>query len=191
MPRFDPDTYDAHDDSSVITLDEAARYPHHLVLRVNPGQCLCGCGETPKGSKSLFAMGHDARLKGKLIRAHLTGTPVTVITSREAQTKDAVEAASEIGWDAYLREAEARQGMRLSDRVDAANKGVFTRAMATRESEDEGTLAPGDRRLIRVGRWDYTGQVLAVYEADGEVEYEYVTKSGETKIVRKPMEEEA
>jgi hypothetical protein len=29
--------------------------------------CLCGCGGTPKGKKSLFLMGHDARLRSELV----------------------------------------------------------------------------------------------------------------------------
>ena len=31
--------------------------------------CRCGCGETPKGKKARFIPGHDARLRGILLRA--------------------------------------------------------------------------------------------------------------------------
>ncbi|MDP9438519.1 MAG: hypothetical protein M3P49_07225 [Actinomycetota bacterium] len=31
-------------------------------------RCLCGCGQTPKGQKSRFLMGHDARLHGEIKR---------------------------------------------------------------------------------------------------------------------------
>ena len=41
------------------------------------GTCRCGCGEAvPWGS--LYRPGHDARLKGKLLRAHLAGVKVNV-----------------------------------------------------------------------------------------------------------------
>ncbi len=31
--------------------------------------CMCGCGATPAGRRSRFMPGHDARLRGTLIRA--------------------------------------------------------------------------------------------------------------------------
>lgn len=43
-----------------------------MITTTNPiKSCLCGCGSVTKGGK--FAPGHDARLKGRLIRAHRSG----------------------------------------------------------------------------------------------------------------------
>ena len=35
---------------------------------VERASCLCGCGQTPKGKKSRFLMGHDSRLHSELKR---------------------------------------------------------------------------------------------------------------------------
>jgi hypothetical protein len=35
--------------------------------------------------------------------------------------------------------------------------------------------------LIKVGRWDYTGNVVAIWDDGAKIEYEYVTKGGAIK----------
>jgi hypothetical protein len=47
----------------------------HLVIRVGPGFCACGCLERVTEGRA-FRPGHDARLKGQLGRAGRTLTPV-------------------------------------------------------------------------------------------------------------------
>lgn len=165
-----------------------------VILAINDGDCPCGCETQPKGKKSVFAMGHDARLKGKLIRAHLNGVPIHAVHFTDSgykrdATQSAMEVAEDLGWAHVLQAAWDRQNDDMAERVAKAERGVLARAMATRDAEREGKLSEGDRRLIRVGRWEYTGTVVAIYESDGEVEYEYVTKGGETRTVRQPAED--
>lgn len=153
--------------------------------------CPCGCRQIVTG-RSRFRMGHDMTLKGKLIRAHLTDTPVMVLRgSDDGFQEDGPIPAAEVAkdystdkldWVEMLAEAERRQGADLRARIDRANREVLARAMHSNPRI-------GDRRLLRVGRWDYTGQVVAIYSlGDGttDVEIEYVTKKGECKTVRRP-----
>lgn len=129
--------------------------------------CPCGCGKMPAGKKSTFAMGHDARLRGMLQRAHLTDTLVVeVLAGEDAEPTPvtAKEVAERHGWMEALEQAElAREGK---------NRQVLNKAM-------------GSDRLIKVGRWEYTGQVVAIYQnGDEHYEIEYVTKTGDVRRTR-------
>lgn len=166
MPRFNPDRWKPTDESSpgCITLD-----PHSVVLRVNirdeDGRmgCPCGCGEFPLGTKAIFCMGHDARLRGKLIRAHLMGVRVRYYAGGVlGDPTDAEVLASQYAWKAYLDEAVMRR--------EGRNREVLKRAL-------------GSERLVKVGRWEFTGQVVAVYRMNDEDRYrvEYVNKAGDIK----------
>lgn len=177
MPRFEIEKYNPAKDSSLEYLAEAM-LEGKVVLAVPEGGCPCGCGEKPKSRGRTFAMGHDARYRGKLIRAHLTGTPVRVVGYDGTGEVAARELAAEHGWEIYLLEAEARRAQ--------ANERVARRARAHKEKEQNGLV--GKKRLVRVGRWEYTGQVVAVYDDGKQVEVQYVTRLGETKRVRVPQE---
>lgn len=191
MPRFNQKRWSPAKDSSpgCATLDR-----HRVVLLIPPAEevgevddgksgftrpaCPCGCGEYPKGKTAVFAMGHDAKLRGKLIRAHLTGTEILHVsdvsgrgvTGGEPTPVSAMFVAEGHGWEEYLLEAERRR--------DDRNREVLQRTI-------------GSKRLISVGRWEYTGQVMAVYstEKGDELEVEYVTKSGEIKKRKVPADE--
>jgi len=164
MARFNQKKYDPRRDSS----PGHKRTKDKLILEVQEGQCACGCTDKPAGAKSKFKMGHDARLRGKLIRAHLTGTPVVMIESeaRPSPVFTALEVAQRHGWQQYLKDADTRR--------DGKNRQVLNKAM-------------GSKRLVKVGRWEYTGQVVAIYEIPGngeEYDVEYVTKMGDVKKTR-------
>lgn len=148
--------------------------------------CACGCLAPVENRKTKFKMGHDQRLKGILIRAHLTRTPVTVMygsqESWKVHTYSALEHAVQFttdkaDWEALIRDAEDKQGNRVSAALERANREVLGRALE------------GERRVITVGRWDFTGQVIAVYDDEAEVEIEYVTKRGDIKNKRIPADE--
>lgn len=133
--------------------------------------CHCGCGETPKGKNALFAMGHDARLRGKLIRAALAGAEVRTVYPAQPDS-DSVDSAETVldqyGWGKYLTEAELRR--------EGKNRQVLQKAM-------------GHDRLVRVGRWEFTGgQVAAIYRTANELELEieYVTRMGDVRRKRVP-----
>lgn len=171
MPRFNPNNYDPGKESSSEHA-RAARKEGAVILSVaqradgTPG-CPCGCEGIP-GEGSTFMMGHDARYRGKLIRAHLTDTPVVLVCPGGARNKaSAMSRATDLDWERYLDAAEARR--------EGKNREVLAKAV-------------GSKRLIQVGRWQYTGQVLAIYDTDEGTDYdvEYVTKTGEKKTARVP-----
>lgn len=77
--------------------------------------CPCGCRRTVAG-KARFAVGHDMRLKGILIRAHLTGTPLLVLASggdpewNGSAMQDAARwGTDKLDWQVMLKDAAARQ----------------------------------------------------------------------------------
>jgi hypothetical protein len=181
MARFAPTKYNPALDSSE-GYEKFAERSNLLVLSTNlrdtgdggPERigCPCGCGAVPVGKTAVFMMGHDARLRGKLIRAHLTGTEVVrYVDGEQANPVSALEDAKRWGesFTTALKNAELRR--------EGANRNLVTKAL-------------NSQRLIKVGRWEHTGQVVAVYETDSGEEYdvEYVTKSGETRKVRVPAD---
>lgn len=176
MPRFTPSKYEPVRDSSPGFRTD---HPDNVVLAIRQREdgtfgCPCGCMEAPLGANSVFKMGHDARMRGKLIRAHLTDTFIMVFyvavdgTVRESGPHPAGRLAKQYGWEEAIENAVLRR--------DGKNREVLRRAL-------------GSRRLVRVGRWEYTGQVVAVYGADeNEFLVEYVTRTGDVRRVRVPAE---
>jgi hypothetical protein len=73
-------------------------------------------------------------------------------------------------WTSYLEEAVMKR--------EGRNREVLAKAL---ESE----------RLVKVGRWEYTGQVVAVYRLKNVdmFELEYVDKAGNIKHTRVPADE--
>lgn len=136
-----------------------------VTLAMKPGDCHCGCGEAPASPKSSFRMGHDARLKGKLIRAHLTDTPVVlVVGGHEYAPTPAIKRADEYGWVGQLEAAERR-------RADANRKVIGT--------------AMHSKRLVKVGRWQYDAIAVFRNAQDKELfDVTYVSRLGETKTVK-------
>lgn len=174
MGRFNVQNWTPRSDSTPdLDYDDLGVNPETTVVLDRPTErsCFCGCQAEPSGRGRSFAMGHDARLRGKLIRAHLTGTPVMYIgAGGTGQADTAMAFAAEHGWAEYLKTAEKRQGPTIRAKLEASNSRVIAAAVGPQI---------GDRRLVRVGRWDYTGQVLAVYDDGGRFEIEYVTKKGD------------
>ncbi len=149
------------------------------ILVLGEGLCPCGCGESPKGGKAVFAMGHDARYRGKLMRAHVAGIPVSTVApdGKKPTEHDPRKLAAEHNWEHYLDAAKAREELRLAEKLDRANKKLVDDA-----------LQVGDKRLIKIGRWEHTGQVVAIFDHGESIEFQYVTKSGEKKRHRMPKE---
>lgn len=166
MPRFVPDKWKATDDSSVgwKTFDEECVVLHMTVNDDNAFSCPCGCDGYPSGKKTTFMMGHDARLRGVLIRAHLTGTKIRYIVNKTvAEPIDAYDAAKAHFWTSYLEEATSRRELK--------NKEVLRRALDAGE------------RLLKVARWSVTDQVIAIYKTKkpGFHWVEWVDKAGNIK----------
>ncbi len=160
MARFSAAKYDPRQDSSRGTKALRSSGFDGVLLKIAEGECACGCGETLKHAGRRFRQGHDARLRGILTRAHLTGNPVTLVGGDEAQTTTAVALAAEHGMRHHLDAAAARTSKKPA--VAAGPK-------------------VGDTDRIKVGRWEYDATVTKI--TDDEIEYEYATQSGTRTIV--------
>jgi hypothetical protein len=169
VPRFNANTWIPGHDSSPghLTTD-----PSRVVLKWHYDRetdsfgCPCGCNGAPKGKKAKFAMGHDARLRGILIRAHLMAVEVLyVVNGARMEPKTAMEVAGKYDWQEYLEAAVLRR--------EGKNREVLQKSI-------------GSERLVKVGRWEYTGQVAAVYRTNNDDMFvvEYVDKAGTVRTTR-------
>ncbi len=153
--------------------EAAGFYPGEtVILLADAGQCPCGCGEKPTGEGRTFKMGHDARLKGILIRAHITGKEVAQVGGGGIVSGPALTVAQNLGWSRYLEAAAEREANRK------ANK-------ANRVKAPKAATGPkvGDQVAdLKIGRWTYDATITAVWD-DGVVEFEYTTKKGERQVV--------
>ena len=110
MSKFKPATYDpAHDSSSGIRPQ-----PKAVILIDVEGLCKCGCEETVEGGIR-FKMGHDARLKGILIRAEVIGCeirlvdPETGVQTVHAPTEYATEFSSaKCDWPTLIHQSAVK-----------------------------------------------------------------------------------
>src|SRR2546428_13143256 len=62
------------------------------------GQCLCGCGDA---AKKRFVMGHDGRLRGRLVRI--------ARDSAHPDRDDAIEALRRLDWLHFLTPAKSEE----------------------------------------------------------------------------------
>lgn len=113
-----------------------------------------GCGET---TTRTFAMGHDAKLVGYMVRAEMSGEEIAQVDGGMRTTfADAIHAAAAIS-DALAAKTAAQ--------LDAA-KARVARKMAKVEVPAEPTHRVSD---IKVGRWIYKN--ATINEATGEATY--------------------
>lgn len=188
MPRFSETKYDPRNDSSVgaelyhcdvdlLDNDPEADNPGYdprntVILVIDKGKCLCGCGEPPVGRDSFFRMGHDARLRGKLIRAYIMGHEVARVGDTGNTSSDAMSWAKQLEWGSYLETAKAREDALRAARIERSNRKLVEEATGPQV---------GDRKLLKIGRWEYTGEVIAVYDDGDRIVYRYTTKSGDVR----------
>ena len=103
-----------------------------LVSNKGPaGHCLCGCGSKVDRR---FKPGHDARLKGALIRAYRAGEPA--MHTAFAVTDPKIIAFS-LGWDHFLTDIPAPRVRIKVEKAPKASKMV----------------------MAKIGRWLYEGHV--------------------------------
>jgi hypothetical protein len=174
MPRFNANKWTPGDDTSPGRRTDD---PSRVVLNWHYDDaekrfgCPCGCNGMPQGKKTKFAMGHDARLRGILIRAHLMAVEIRyIVNGVTMEPMSAMEVAKKYDWKEYLDTAVLRR--------EGKNREVLSRAL-------------GSERLVKVGRWEYTGQVAAVYRTGSEdmLLIEYVNKAGDVRQARVPASE--
>lgn len=171
MGKLNLANYRPKDDSSTNTDQYRAKkqgMSNALILVVEDGECGCGCQQKTSRTAT-FRMGHDARLRGKLIRAHCTDTPVAIVDGDQIGVSTAMEVAAAHGWEGYLKVAKEREELRAAERAERANRQVLARATGPRV---------GDRQCVKVGRWMKTGNVIAVFSDGQEIEVEYVDSKG-------------
>lgn len=176
MPKFNANKWKPTDDSSLgFRTTDPRRVVLNVLTTTDRVGCPCGCATMPVGKTAKFAMGHDATLRGKLIRAHLLGAEILFIYNGDEDTRSpcsAMEIAKEYGWKEYLEAAVLRR--------EGKNREVLQRTI-------------GNERLVRVGRWEYTGQIAAVYRdktGSDMNEVEYVDRAGQVRRTRVLAEEE-
>ena len=169
MHKFSPARYDPIDDST----DGLPWRADAVSLLVGVGLCACGCGDAPAGRKAKFCMGHDARLKGKLTRAHSAGVAVALVeeTTGVATVVSALEYADrfstpKVDW----RELVTVGASKIAQRRGKIDRRAAERAVLERATRDG---------AVRVGRWDKTGSAAAIYQLpDGRYKVEYVDEVG-------------
>ena len=139
MPRFNPNTYDPSTDSS-----PGATSNGNLVLVYDKDglTCRCGCGQTPKNPKRHFVQGHDARLKGALIRAAATDTKVVIKEGNKTHAPiTAVVAAKALGWGAIVSKAKDAYAEKAKAQDERAKAAEARRANAEKAKAEKAKKA--------------------------------------------------
>lgn len=143
------------------------------------------CGQT---THRTFAPGHDAKLKGLLLRLARAGQEYVFFDGGLLVHASPVAELDRWGWTEFLVELKPRakrerkgQKPRKSDSPDAVTKvKAFT-------SDTAGDLAPAPGFhpvRVKVGRWVYDGQIVASQGNGDLVSVEYVNGKGETKAAQ-------
>jgi hypothetical protein len=183
MNRFMTTDYNPAADSTPGHTAIRANHPYDLILQVGVGLCPCGCAEAPSSKRAVFRMGHDIRLRGKLMRAHAARVRVALVDSDGVLTAvvDPVvhaEAFStpKLDWPASVIESAERITRRTASR-GRAERIVIERA--TRGDRD-------GAELLQIGRWrEADGAVAAIYRIEGGLLYEWARPDGTVQSARK------
>jgi len=130
-------------------------------------------------TKRTFAPGHDARLKGVLIRAAFAGHKLERVGLAGNEVRDALAWADFFNFG-YL----VRAGVELAREKAAAKKAKKAAKVAKAEANGEVAnpvveVAAPVIVKAKVGRWVYEGEVLEC--GDGSPCFRYTDKQGNTK----------
>lgn len=169
MNKFSPVRYNPLDDSTA----GLPRRSDSVSLLAGVSLCACGCGDTPAGTKAKFCMGHDARLKGVLTRAHSAGVTIALVDSETgvAEVIDPLEYADrfstpKVDWRQLVLAAAAK----IAERRGTIDKRAAERRVVERAAADG---------AVKVGRWEKTDSVAAIYrKTDGTYLVEFVDSVG-------------
>lgn len=169
MNKFSPARYD----TSIDSTPGLPRRAESVSLLIGEGLCACGCGETLTGKKARFRMGHDAKLKGKLTRAHSASITIALIeeTTGAAEVLEPLAYADRFSTDkADWRKIVTDSAAKVAERRGTIDRRQAERAVLERAASDG---------AVRVGRWDKTDSVAAIYRLPtGEYEVEFVDEVG-------------
>lgn len=100
------------------------------------------CGADTMGT---FAPGHDAKLKGVLIRAFLNGQSYDVRNDGHLTSYDPMTVAKERHWEAFLNEAKVRE----ERKVEAAAAKATAKATAKAERDAAKAAAKAEKALAK------------------------------------------
>lgn len=92
--------------------------------------CPCGCLGFARGRSALFCMGHDMRLRGALIRAHLADQPVVFETPARCEGT-AMGFAETHGWSMFLHEAKLNRDRKCAELAAKAKKNPRLEKLGT------------------------------------------------------------
>lgn len=105
---------------STPALQKKAAETGRVTLDWTDGTCLCGCKGEAAGR---FQPGHDARMKGKLMRAHIAGVGLTIIEGKESVDASALQVAGILSSTKYDWKAAIEDGAKAAKtRAEAAAK---------------------------------------------------------------------
>lgn len=137
--------YDPASDSTP-DLQARATKENRVILDLSDNACLCGC----KGkSASRFQPGHDARLKGKLVRATVADVKLLVIMGKEEQEVTPRQFAQVLkgkydwvkGLDESVAKLELAEKAAEERRAENARKVAERRAAAAEKGKGKISLA--------------------------------------------------
>ena len=193
MARFNARTYDpATDSSKGHQKHRTADGNEGVVLIVGEGECPDGCGGKPNGKNRVFRQGHDARLKGILIRAGATGNSVTTVTNGKATTETAATIAKRFGFAGQVAAGiEREQGKAKAREAREASRAAAAAERKAKKNTAKGGGGSGpkkgDRFPVKVGRWTFEGEIVKVSKGVATLQYE--KKDGTVMEIEKAVEE--
>lgn len=170
MAKFNPAEYRPSDDS---TPGLPARQDA-ISLLVGDGLCACGCGDAPRGRGTKFVMGHDAKLKGVLTRAHASQVQIALYEN----STGVADVVSAIDYAARFTSTKTDWTELVQNGADkiTARRGNVDKRFAERQVLERATRDGA----VRVGRWEKTDSVAAIYHDPVTNKYtvEYVDSVG-------------
>jgi len=144
---------------------EPAGKPHHYV----------SCGRL---TRSRFAAGHDAKLKGRLIEAYLAGSDYYVVENGGTVATKPLDVAHRLGWGTFLTRAAAVVAEKAEKRTAKAERTALARAAKPKPKAKPADALKPVVGFVKVGRWEYTGAVITEEHADGRLTVEYSKSDG-------------
>lgn len=146
--------YDPGSDSTP-NLNKQARELGVVMLDWSGARCLCGCRGEATGR---FQPGHDAKMKGKLMRAHIAGVKVRVIDGDKGVTAPAVNVA------AILSTAKYDWKKAIEEGAEAAKKRAADAARKKAATAERRELARTEKPSGKITLADLTAATEAVAE---------------------------
>src|SRR3954465_1401266 len=132
---------------STPNLSKKAQEAGVVMLDWTGERCLCGCRGEATGR---FQPGHDAKMKGKLMRAHIAGVQIRVIDGEKSVTAPAVNVAGILSTPKY----DWRGG--VGGGAEAAKKRAEVAAAKKRATAERRELARTEKPSGKVTLADLT-----------------------------------